>query len=181
MRKLYFGMTKEQIIILSLLTASLLIGVILRKIKYDAGEKAYLNFRSDSALLAAELKNLYSDSIFHSEAELDSFIDSLFRETNLRYSPEKPEKMENGNRAWGKTQVKFPIELNSATLDELCALDGIGPKTAQKIIEYRKESGPFTSVKQLLEIKGIGPKKLARIENKIYLGSENKTVKREKQ
>jgi competence ComEA-like helix-hairpin-helix protein len=55
------------------------------------------------------------------------------------------------------------IDLNSATLEELVMLPGIGPSTAQKILQYRQEQGPFTSAEELLEVQGIGVKKLERI------------------
>jgi competence protein ComEA len=56
-----------------------------------------------------------------------------------------------------------PVSLNSATLEQLDALPGIGPSTAQKIITYRETKGPFTSVDQLTEVPGIGPSKLEEL------------------
>ncbi len=55
------------------------------------------------------------------------------------------------------------LSLNSATVQDLQKLNGIGPVIAQRIIEYRQSIGGFRSVDQLLEVPGIGPKKLAAI------------------
>jgi competence protein ComEA len=54
-----------------------------------------------------------------------------------------------------------PVSLSSATAEQLDALPGVGPVTAQKIVTYRQEHGPFTSVDGLDAIPGIGPAKLA--------------------
>ena len=56
-----------------------------------------------------------------------------------------------------------PIDLNRATLIELQELPGVGPATAQKIVEHRDEIGGFKSVDDLDGVKGIGPKKLEKI------------------
>ena len=55
------------------------------------------------------------------------------------------------------------VPVNTAPASELQKLPGIGPKLAEAIIAYRKQSGPFASVEQLIEVKGIGPAKLGRM------------------
>jgi competence protein ComEA len=55
-----------------------------------------------------------------------------------------------------------PVHLNSAGSDELDGLPGVGPVTAQKIVTYREQHGPFASLEGLDAIPGIGP---ARIES----------------
>jgi len=55
------------------------------------------------------------------------------------------------------------IDVNTAQLDELQALTGIGPKLADAIIKNRKKDGPFREASDLLRIKGIGPKKLEKM------------------
>jgi competence protein ComEA len=54
-----------------------------------------------------------------------------------------------------------PVSLNSASAEELDTLPGVGPVTAQKIIAFREQHGPFTSVEGLDAIPGIGPARIA--------------------
>lgn len=65
----------------------------------------------------------------------------------------------------GKSQktapkVKLPVHVNSASLEELCALKGVGPKLAEKIIAVREAQGPFKTGADLQKVPGIGKKKL---------------------
>jgi competence protein ComEA len=62
-----------------------------------------------------------------------------------------------------------PVHLNSATLEELDTLPGIGPVTAQKILDYRTEHGAFSSVDELDSVPGIGPARLAELEKLVDL------------
>ncbi len=53
-----------------------------------------------------------------------------------------------------------PVDLNTATADELDSLPGIGPATAAAIVAYRELHGPFHAIEDLLDVRGIGPAKL---------------------
>lgn len=66
-------------------------------------------------------------------------------------------------------QEPAKISINNATLDELCTLDGIKEKTAQKIIDYRNSNGPFQSLEELMEVPGIGEAKFNKLKDKISL------------
>ena len=59
------------------------------------------------------------------------------------------------------------VNLNSATLDQLETLPGIGPALGQRIIDYRDQHGPFRSVDDLLNVSGIGEKRLADLRPKV--------------
>ena len=63
-----------------------------------------------------------------------------------------------------KEEVTFPVNINTATARELEALPGIGEVIAQRIVDYRNTNGPFHSVDELINIKGIGEKKLADLK-----------------
>ncbi|WP_245984593.1 helix-hairpin-helix domain-containing protein [Biomaibacter acetigenes] len=59
------------------------------------------------------------------------------------------------------------ININTASLSELDTLPGIGPTTAQKIIDYRTQNGPFKSIEDIKNVSGIGEKKFEQIKDKI--------------
>jgi competence protein ComEA len=62
-----------------------------------------------------------------------------------------------------------PVSLNTATPDQLDALEGIGPTTAQKILDWRKQHGGFRSVDDLKQISGIGPKRFETLKDKVRM------------
>ena len=62
-----------------------------------------------------------------------------------------------------------PISLNTATVEQLDELEGIGPTTAQKILDWRKEHGGFRSVDDLQQISGIGPKRFESLKDKVRM------------
>jgi competence protein ComEA len=60
-----------------------------------------------------------------------------------------------------------PVNINTATLDQLESLPGIGPALGQRIIDYRQQHGPFKSVNDLTNVSGIGDKRLADLRQLI--------------
>jgi competence protein ComEA len=67
------------------------------------------------------------------------------------------------------TATDQPVNLNTATLEQLDTLSGIGPTTAQKILDFREEQGGFGSIEELDQISGIGEKTLAALREEVTL------------
>ncbi len=68
------------------------------------------------------------------------------------------------------TQTTELININTASVDELDSLPGIGPTTAQKIVDYREQNGPFVNTEDIINVPGIGPGTYERIKNLIAVG-----------
>ena len=76
-----------------------------------------------------------------------------------------------------KKPPESPINLNTATSEELQQVPGIGPVTADKILQMRKSYGAFKSVDDLRAVRGIGPKRLEKMRKYLTVGkaaSQNK-------
>jgi len=65
------------------------------------------------------------------------------------------------------------INLNTATKDELVALPGIGPAKAQAILDYRSAHGPFKSVEEVKDVKGIGAKRFEKLKSELTVAGSS--------
>ena len=59
------------------------------------------------------------------------------------------------------------VNINNASVEEISKLEKIGPKYAERIVQYRKDHGPFEKPEDITKVKGIGPKTFELNKNKI--------------
>ena len=78
--------------------------------------------------------------------------------TNADQGEKKSRKRKNAEKHPKKPNL--PVHVNRAGMEEMCALKGVGPKLAEKIIDFRTKNGPFAGPSDLEKVPGIGKKKL---------------------
>lgn len=91
-------------------------------------------------------------------------------EENHSESAAPETESESRENAGSGDSVSFPININTATSAQLENLPGIGPVIAQRIVDYRNAYGPYTSPGHLINVSGIGEKRLAAIWDYITIG-----------
>ena len=114
------------------------------------------------------------DLLTHIKVQPNANLDKLKLATPLKpntritVSKHKPHKNKKRVRQSQKNQIPpqitQKININTASEKKLETIPGVGPVTAQRIIKFRQKSGRFNTLKDILQIKGIGPKTLKKIE-----------------
>jgi comEA protein len=84
----------------------------------------------------------------------------------LAQTPAKPVKAARPAKVVAATSTEI-INLNTATAAQITSLPGIGPKTADLIIQYRQKNGGFKKIEEIMNVRGIGEKSFLKIKSRI--------------
>ncbi len=124
----------------------------------------------DYSLRDSLFRALSADTLYPAESLRTNRLQPVIQKATPAAALKK--KGARGKSGIDKKRILKPhsININSAEARELEKLPGIGPKTAQAIIIYRRLHGPFTRVDDLKKVKRIGPKTLKKIAPYIVLG-----------
>lgn len=127
--------------------------------------------RYDSGYYAPQVK-LFQEKVAEAKRRDSMFKAPFYNlaalQTMLKNDTTKRQK-ESDKRKLKVAKTIPLININTAGVDSLVLLPGVGPKTAQKIVDYRKENGPFRSSGSIKKVKGIGDKKFEKIVPYIHL------------
>ena len=94
----------------------------------------------------------------------------LAKQPNNNYYLSRPTPQQGSKQVSSSVNIQGDkISLNQANLQQLQALNGVGEKKAQAIIEYRQKNGGFKTVDELVNVKGIGPKLLEKNKARLVL------------
>jgi comEA protein len=66
------------------------------------------------------------------------------------------------------------VNLNSATAAQIASLPGIGPKTADLVVQYRTKNGPFKKIEEIMNVRGIGEKSFLKIKDRLTVADTKK-------
>jgi competence protein ComEA len=72
--------------------------------------------------------------------------------------------------AAGKAAPSGKVNINAASVEQLTTLPGVGAKLAARIVEHRQKSGPFKSVQELMNVKGVGEKNFEKLQPYLTVG-----------
>ncbi len=131
----------------------------------DALQKAGLKPEADLSKLNLTLALKDGDKIHVPARATDA---ALTKDNASAPTNPAPPTSNASNAATPSAQTK--LNLNTATLEELDALPGIGPALAQRILDYRSEHGGFKSVEELKEVRGIGDTLFAELKDLVTIG-----------
>lgn len=152
-----------------LVTLTLTNGLMKQQAPYD--EEYYMELEQAFKRRAALVKNKEDKLLARYDPEIRKpVVGSAVRDTIPADTIETGAPPESVKKGSPVREKKFErIDVNTATIELLQSLPGIGPVYARRIVEYREENGNFASTEDLINVKGIGKKRLKKLKPFIKL------------
>ena len=172
-RKLYFFLEKLEIKRSERIAISSLLMLLVFSIGFWTWSEPYANYDEQEY---AEIQKVFEERSRARQEEMKQILARYEPDPTTErnpaskqvYGPDSVNQDTSKKKRTGRS-ISGSININEATFEQLQELPGIGPAYARRILEWIKENGKFTSKEQLLEIRGIGEKRLAKIEPLITL------------
>lgn len=155
-------LTSTEIKVILFLLAAFLVGF---------GAKLYFNSKEKNQNKKREF-NYYADDSLFNKADFSSSKMTLKNNNNLvDYKQEVLDFKKSNFSSNEKKELpsEKSININKAGINELIKLPGIGKKTAEKIIDFRKRHGNFAKIEEIVKVKGIGSSKFNNIKKYIFI------------
>ena len=157
-----FGFTETEVLVIMFLTGIFILGFIYKEFFKEESVSEYKNFDYS-----------HEDSLFSYYSKLNPEIDpdDSLLVSNLEIKKKVLELKDSLFYTKKETNalVEKSININSASIEELIMLPGIGEKTAAKILLLRKERGKFRKLDEIMDVKGIGEIKFNKIKKFLYI------------
>ncbi|NIA29287.1 MAG: hypothetical protein GWP06_05140 [Actinobacteria bacterium] len=150
------GFTRQEQKFILFLLASFIVGLGINLFKKSGYQKGEENWSAEH------------DSIF---TRFERISGASGNENSYSNYP-KVHKIKQPNFQPDKKSIVGKVNINTADIEMLQSLPGIGPSMAQRIIDYRRSFGPFQSTGDLINIKGIGPKTFDKLKKAVTVNSK---------
>jgi comEA protein len=156
------GFTETEIMVILFLIGLFILGFVYVEFIKDGSseEYKYINYSKEDSLFSiySKINPEYDpdDSLLTSDLEIKKRVLEL--SDTIAYVKKDVSSL-----------AEKSININTAGINELVQLPGIGEKTAEKIIQLRKERGKFKRLDELMDVKGIGEVKFSKIKDYIYV------------
>ncbi len=161
-RKIGFTKTEIKVLIFLISVFAVGLGYKAYQINNDPADYKNFDYSSEEKLFQQNEEIIDRDSVYSPDKNIDYKREVL--DFNDRNFNKKEAKKLPGEKS---------ININTAGINDLVNLPGIGEKTAKYIIEARKRKGGFKKLNELLEVKGIGTARFNNIEKFLYIDDSN--------
>jgi competence protein ComEA len=160
--------TKETLVTVALVAAVALIVLASTFVEKNA-EKSQIHYYPNTSESTADSSSFYSEDLTETVSE-EQTTTTTAKETVTTTASSLAAEDSSSETLQTFT---FPVDVNLVTFDELCAIDGIGERTAEKILAFRNSVGRITSLEQLSEISGIGDKTVQHLREYLYVSDSD--------